>query len=148
MAFQRTRRLSFASATKAHDGLLPQHAALDELVYAFISGEYSPKNRTVRTVPKREEVMIISEEVFSKYAQSNPILCVQLYNLTEDLISRLMIAKQIDDQNEAKGVSILTSVSILCGGGGSTSRLHSIHLPLIIFMQSLLQIACALHPIE
>ena len=147
MAFQRTRRLSFASATKAHDGLLPQHAALDELVYAFISGEYSPKSRIARTAPSREEVMIISEQVFNKYAGGNPTLCDQLHNLTEDLITRLVITKQIDDQNEAKGVSILTSVPILCGGGGSTSRLHSIHLPLIVFMLSLLKIACALHPI-
>jgi len=144
MSFPRTRRLSFASDTKVHDGLLPQHAALDELAYAIISGEFSPGSRSA---PGREDVMNISEKVFNTYARSNSILCVQLYSLTEDLISRLMIAKQIDDLNASQGVSRLTSVPILCGGGGNTSRLRSNHLPSIVFMQSLIKIACALHPI-
>jgi len=144
MSFPRTRRLSFASDTKVHDGLLPQHAALDELAYAIISGEFSPGSMSA---PGREEVMIISEKVFTKYAQSNPLLCVQLYSLTEDLISRLIYAKQIDDQNAAQGVSRLISVPILCGGGGNTSRLRSNHLPSVVFMQSLIKIACTMNPI-
>ena len=141
---QRRRRLSFASDTKMHDGLLPQHKAIDDLVYAIVSGEFSPSSRSA---PNREEVLYISEQVFSKYAQSNPTLCVQLYNLTDDLISRLLYAKQIDDQNAAQGVSSLTPVPVLCGGGGSTSRLRSIHLAAMIFMQSLIKIACTMHPI-
>ena len=140
----RRRRLSFASDTKMHDGLLPEHKAIDELVYAIVSGEFSPESRPE---PNREEVMYICEQVFSKYAQSNPTLCVQLYNLTDDLISRLMYAKQIDDQNAAQGVSRLTPVPVLCGGGGSTSRLRSIHLAAILFMQSLIKVACTMHPI-
>jgi hypothetical protein len=140
----RRRRLSFASDTKMHDGLKPEHKAIDELVYAIVSGELSP---TSMPKPNSEEVMSLSEQVFSKYAQSNPTLCVQLYSLTDDLISRLMYAKQIDDQNAAQGVSRLTPVPVLCAGGGSTSRLRSIHLSAMIFMQSLIKVACTVHPV-
>lgn len=85
----------------------------------------------------------MSEHIFTKYAQGNPVLCKQLLKLSNELAMKLTWAKNIDDN---AGAINTVAVPILGGGGGSNLRLRSTHLPTAIFMKSLLELSCALHP--
>jgi hypothetical protein len=137
-------RTSFAPEVKAHDGLLTQHASFDALVGAMTHGELSPGTAGA---PGREQVMAMSDLVYRKYALASPALCAQLNALADDLVGKLLWAKQVDEQNAAQGASARpAAVPVLGGGGGSTARLRSGHLPAAVFMQSLLRLASAQHP--
>ncbi len=140
------QRLVFAPEVKVHDGLLPQHAAFDALVGAMTHGELAPGTAAA---PGREEVMAMSDHVYKRYARGSPALCAQLLALSDDLVNRLVWAKQADDAAAAAaaaGAFRAATAPVLCGGGGSTSRLRSQHLPAAIFMQTLVRLACTLHP--
>lgn len=136
-------RLSFAPEVKQHDGLLPQHAAFDALVNALTQGELAP---SASSTPGREQVMALSEHVFSRYARGSAALCAQLMGLSDDLVQKLASARQADEAAAAAGGFRPATVPVLCGGGGSTARLRSHHLPAAIFLQTLVRLACTLHP--
>lgn len=138
-------RLHFAPEVKTHDGLLAQHAAFDALVHSTTAGELAPGVGRA-SAPGRDEVIVMSEHVFGRYAQGSPVLCAQLLGLSDDLVAKLTWAKQADDAAAAAGAFRPAAVPVLGGGGGSTARLRSAHLPAAVFMQMLLRLACTLHP--
>lgn len=137
-------RTSFAPDTKTHDGTLLQHALFDALVGAMTYGEMAPGTSPA---PGHPEVLAMSDYVYKKYTHANPAICAYLTTLGEDLVNKLRWAKHIDDQNALHGEGFRpAAVPVLGGGGGSVAILRSAHLPAIVFMQTLLKLASALHP--
>jgi hypothetical protein len=134
----------FAPEVKHHDGLLPVHAAFTALVGAFTHGEFAPGTGAA---PGREEVLAMSATVYSRYAQRNSTLCAQLLSLTDDLVSRLVREKQEEDAAAAAGV-LYKARALVLPGGGSHASLRSSHLSSAIFMQTLIRLACTLHPVS
>ena len=138
------QRTFFAPEVKPHDGLLPVHAAFTALTHAFTYGKFAPGTGDA---PGRDQVMAMSATVYREYAQHNPALCAQLLSLTDDLVNRLVREKQEEDAAAAAGVLYKARAYVL-PGGGSHASLRSSHLSSAIFMQTLVRLACTLHPVS
>jgi hypothetical protein len=136
------QRTFFAPEVKPHDGLLPVHAAFTALTHAFTYGKFAPGTGDA---PGRDQVMAMSATVYREYAQHNPALCAQLLSLTDDLVNRLVREKQEEDAAAAVGV-LYKARALVLPGGGSHASLRSSHLSSAIFMQTLVRLACTLHP--
>ena len=143
-----SQRVSFVPEAKPHDGLLSEHRQLVGIMYAMTYGELAPGTRPP---PGRTEVLEMSNHVWATYALRDPHLCARLLVHANDMTIRLIDAQRVDAENaRAASIGILppqkpVKVYVL-PNGGSHFCLNSCDLPAIIFLCTLLKLACTLHP--